>query len=196
MPNDLSQVEYRMAGYSDARAIALLHSDSWRRHYRGAYSDAYLDGDVASDRLAVWSDRLKAPGRRRLTVVAEDAGVIVGFAHTILDEDQTWGALLDNLHVADAVKRRGIGSALMVATAHLVIEQAPTQGLYLWVLEQNTGARAFYDAMGGQHVGSGVVPPPGGHPSRLDGTPVMLRYSWLDPSGLLGRAGRPEYRTG
>jgi hypothetical protein len=27
-----------------------LHADSWRRHYRGAYADAFLDGDVLADR--------------------------------------------------------------------------------------------------------------------------------------------------
>ena len=30
----------------DIEAIAALHTDSWRRHYRGAYSDAFLDGDI------------------------------------------------------------------------------------------------------------------------------------------------------
>ncbi len=27
-------------------------------------------------------------------------GGLIGFAHTAFDEDPTWGALLDNLHVA------------------------------------------------------------------------------------------------
>ncbi|MDQ6849097.1 MAG: hypothetical protein M3070_03765 [Actinomycetota bacterium] len=30
-------------------------------HYRNAYSDAFLDGDVAADRLTVWTDRLREP---------------------------------------------------------------------------------------------------------------------------------------
>jgi len=40
-------VGFRPARASDSEAIAALHADSWRRHYRGAYSDAFLDGDVA-----------------------------------------------------------------------------------------------------------------------------------------------------
>ena len=32
-----------------------LHADSWRRHYRGAFSDAFLDGDVAGYLLAEWT---------------------------------------------------------------------------------------------------------------------------------------------
>ena len=49
----------RVAGRSDAAAIAALHADSWRRHYRGAYSDAFLDGDVHADRLAVWTEQFR-----------------------------------------------------------------------------------------------------------------------------------------
>ena len=38
-------------------------------------------------------------------------------------------------------------------------------GLYLWVLEQNAGARAFYEARGGRCVGRDLVSPPGGLPA-------------------------------
>lgn len=51
-------LSFRLAAATDAAAIADLHAQSWRRHYRGAYSDAFLDGDVAADRLAAWTERL------------------------------------------------------------------------------------------------------------------------------------------
>lgn len=86
-------MEYRAATPSDIEAIAGLHADSWRRNYRGAFSDSYLDGDVYTDRLAVWRDRLTLPDPNNYTVVADLDGVVVGFAHTIFDDDPTWGAL-------------------------------------------------------------------------------------------------------
>lgn len=49
----LEDLQMRPAKPSDAEAVAALHADSWRRHYRGAYSDAFLDGDVISDRFVV-----------------------------------------------------------------------------------------------------------------------------------------------
>src|SRR2546430_14764213 len=52
---------YRAAGAADADAVAALHADSWRRHYRGAYSDGFLDGDVLADRRAGWAARLAGP---------------------------------------------------------------------------------------------------------------------------------------
>ncbi len=172
----LEDLQLRPAKPSDAEAIAALHADSWRRHYRGAYSDVFLDGDVISDRLAVWAGRLEEPGLLRHTIVAEDGQGLIGFAHTAFAEDLTSGALLDNLHVAQGHKRRGIGSQLLTSTASAVLER-PT-GLYLWVQEQNVAAQAFYEARGGKRVERALISPPGGIASRLNGSPVRLRYTW------------------
>jgi len=63
--------------------------------------------------------------------------------------------------------------------------RSPSSGLYLWVLEQNSNARAFYAARGGACVERAETPPPGGDPARLNGKPMGLRYAWRDPSKLL-----------
>jgi len=184
---DLEEPQFRLAAPADAKAVANLHADSWRRHYRGAYSDAFLDGDVVADRLAVWTDRLREPDPRRCTILAED-GSLVGFANTLFDDDPTWGALLDNLHVADGHRRRGIASRLLALTAEAVIARPERTGLYLWVLEQNVDAQAFYDARGGRCVGRRLASPPGGIASRLTGSPAKLRYAWPEPTVLLEQA--------
>ena len=174
---------FRSAGAGDAPAVAALHADSWRRNYRGAYSDSFLDGDVLADRRRVWTERLGAADRDTHTVLAEDDAGLVGFAHVMFDADPDWGALLDNLHVRQADKRQGVGSELLALCARAVIERdAP---LYLWVLEQNLPARAFYEARGGVSVERAPVSAPGGVASRLNGTPEKLRYAWPDPRVLL-----------
>lgn len=171
-------VRFRMARPDDARAIAELHADSWRRHYRGAYSDGFLDGDVIGYLRTVWTERMDPPELRARTILAEQDGQLVGLAHTFLDEDPTWGAFLDNLHVAHWLKRRGIGARLLALTWDAVRGWSPSSGLYLWVLEQNAAARAFYEAQGGVCVERDDVPPPGGDPARLTGKPMGLRYAW------------------
>jgi ribosomal protein S18 acetylase RimI-like enzyme len=185
-----------MAGPDDARAIAALHADSWQRHYRGAFTDAFLDHKAPGHLLDRWTGRLAAPDPRDRTIIAEltandgqDAATLVGLAHTVLDDDPAWGALLDNLHVSYGVKRLGVGTRLMSRTAQAVLADRPGSGLYLWVLEQNAAARAFYDARGGACVESRAVMPPGGDPARLNGAPVGLRYAWPDPGRLL--SGQP-----
>jgi GNAT superfamily N-acetyltransferase len=184
-PDDL---RFRTADADDAAGVARLHADSWRRHYRGAFSDSFLDGDVGGYLLAEWTWRLSRPDPQARTIVAELGGEVVGLAHTQLGESADWGALLDNLHVSHGLKRFGIGTRLLALTAQAVLDSAPGSGLYLWALEQNTAAQAFYTARGGTGVETGVVSPPGGDPTRLHGSPMCLRFAWPDPSRLLPEA--------
>jgi hypothetical protein len=52
-------------------------------------------------------------------------------------------------------------------------------GLYLWVLEQNTDAQAFYRARGGTPVERAWRGPfPGG------GHAFSFRYAWPDPASV------------
>jgi GNAT superfamily N-acetyltransferase len=176
---------FRAACPGDAQDIAALHTASWQRHYRGAFSDAFLDHDAAGYLLPLWTERLAAPDPRARTIVAERDGGVVGFAYTLLGQDTTRGAFLDNLHVMHGLKRRGIGSRLLALTARAVQDWSSDSGLYLWVLEQNSAARAFYAARGGVCVDRFEVPPPGGDPARLNGRPITLTYAWPDPSQLL-----------
>jgi GNAT superfamily N-acetyltransferase len=184
-----AELRFRAACPRDAQAIAALHAGSWQRHYRGAFSDLFLDHDAAGYLLPLWTARLATPDPRARTILAERDGTVAGVAHTLLGQHATWGAFLDNLHVAYGLKRQGIGTRLLALTARAVLDWSPASGLYLWVLEQNSDARAFYTARGGACVERGQVPPPGADASRLNGKPVRLRYAWRDPSQLL--ASRP-----
>ena len=60
-------VEYRTANHGDARGIAALHAENWRRAYRGNFRDEYLDSDVFSKRQSVWNSRLGHQWRTALT---------------------------------------------------------------------------------------------------------------------------------
>jgi len=178
-------MEYRSADARDALAIAGLHADSWRRNYRGAYSDAFLDGDVGADRVALWTDRLTDIRDDRFTILAQRGRDVVGFIHTALDADPAWGALVDNLHVAHELKRSGIGRRLMGEAAATILQRRPGEGLYLWVLEQNEPAQSFYAALSGRCVEQAFADPPGDDLTRLNGTPVKFRIAWADPAALL-----------
>jgi ribosomal protein S18 acetylase RimI-like enzyme len=173
-------LRYRFATPADADAIAALHADSWSRHYRGAYPDAYLDGDAPGDRRTVWRERFRVASDRQFTIVAEQENDVAGFAHTYLDADPEWGALLDNLHVRYTLKRQGVGRALMAESAAALVERRPASPLYLWVLQQNAAAQAFYTAVGGTIVEEQLANHiPGG------GTARVYRVAWPDPRPLL-----------
>lgn len=177
-------LEVRAAAADDAEQIALLHTDSWRRFYRGAYSDAYLDGDILSDRRTVWTARLAAPGDSATLVVDDgDGDGLAAFVHVALDEDAQWGSLVDNLHVRHDRRRSGLGRVLMRKAAAVVADRATDGGrMYLWVLEQNLNAQRFYASMGGACVEKALVEAPPGATGRLAGTPAKLRIAWADVS--------------
>jgi ribosomal protein S18 acetylase RimI-like enzyme len=179
------RLHLRPAGPADPERIAALHAHSWRRHYRGAYADDFLDGDLDDDRRAVWAGRLLVPHDGGATIVAEDDMSMVGFVHVIFDDDPSWGALIENLHVAYGSERSGIGTRLMIEAARAVIDRSATSGLYLWVLEQNVAAQAFYNARGGRRVEQAWALAPGGVNSRLNGSPLRWRYVWAKPTVLL-----------
>jgi ribosomal protein S18 acetylase RimI-like enzyme len=176
------QTPVRLARVDDARWVAELHAESWRRNYRGSYADSYLDGDLLGERLGVWRTRLSRPDVDSVTLIAEQGERRAGFLHVRLDADPVWGALIDNLHVCHDLQRTGIGTLLMVEAGALVARLRPGSGVYLWVQEQNKSARSFYQSCGGSVRGREPVSPPAGDARNLSGSPTKLRIAWSSPS--------------
>lgn len=156
----------------DARAVAALHAESWRVHYREAYRDEYLDGDVVEDRLRVWNQRLSAPAPNQFVVLAFEGHDLIGFACAYGGHDETWGSLLDNIHVRPGHQGRGVGKGLMAEVAVWCRANYADCGLYLWVLEQNRRAQRFYQSLGASDQGGEISEPPGG------GLIHGRRYAW------------------
>ncbi|MEX0749283.1 MAG: GNAT family N-acetyltransferase [Dehalococcoidia bacterium] len=172
-------LRYRRAIHHDLEAIAALHADSWRRTYRGMYSDAYLDGDLVADRRTVWEERLLDGDPRRVLLVAETDGAFAGFVCAYGAADETWGSLIDNLHVARAYQRLGLGRALMHSAASELNERHAESPVHLWALEGNTNARTFYEALGGRNESVAPHERPGG------GMIQVCRYVWERPASLI-----------
>lgn len=142
-------VTYRQANAGDYLEIAKLHVKSWQQNYRGDFSDHFLDTEATAEREGVWQNRLNNPMSNQYCWVAELDGLICGFACAFLADDAKYGALLDNLHVLDTAKGKGIGRQLMRLVALEVLKNDPNGKLYLWVLKNNTSAMAFYERLGG-----------------------------------------------
>lgn len=171
-------VRIRPAEPADAAAIAALHTASWRSTYRGILADTYLDGPVDDDRRAVWAQRLIAPPPGQIVLVADPgAAGIVGFGCWYAAADAHWGSLLDNLHVAQDQRGRGIGGRLLAAGAARCAEEAPGIGVHLWVLAGNDAATGFYRRLGAVPAGAGSWDAP-------DGRSIPeVRMAWPPPGG-------------
>lgn len=141
-------------------------------------SDEFLDGDILSERHALWVGRLTTPPANQKVVLAELNNELAGFACAFGSDDPQLGTLLDNLHVSPQFQRQGIGARLMSDIVSWRRAERPDEGLFLWVLEANLQGRRFYDSLGGQHVGSEVWHSPDG------GALASLCYAWTDLAAL------------
>jgi len=172
-------LEHRPATPFDAETIAHLHARSWRENYRGAFLDAFLDGDLCGERLRVWRERLDQPASNQFVQVALDRTHLVGFICAYAAHNPQWGSLIDNLHVAHAFKRSGVGSTLMKHAAAWLVSRYPDLGVYLLVLEVNVSARRFYERLGGRNSGVSTMETHGGAVVR------SCRYTWSRPALLV-----------
>ena len=154
--------EIREMVLSDAEHIAQIHAQSWRTTYRGILAQEYLDGHVFCERLALWKKRLEVPSPESLGFVAMFEDSPVAFIFAYVSHDAEWGTLVDNLHVAENVQRRGIARTLLQHLAASQVARGATEGVYLEVYEDNHGARAFYETLKGRAVLRRQAPTPDG----------------------------------
>lgn len=175
-------INFRTATTADIAAIASLHAESWRKHYRGIWRDAYLDGPVYEDRAKVWRERLESPKSNQHILLAMANDALVGFACFYLDDDPVFGTLLDNLHVVSDQQGGGIGTQLIRAAAAVAHGHDPDSKFYLWVLEANHKARGFYEHLGANHHETVQLEEPDG------GASSVCRYVWSKASDLMTQA--------
>ncbi|MDN3654004.1 GNAT family N-acetyltransferase [Ferruginibacter paludis] len=142
-------IKLRQAQFLDYSTIAKLHSDSWKKNYRGILSDHYLDNEVANDLLNTWHQRLTSPSENQYITVATSEDTIVGFCCLYLTEDPVFGSLIDNLHVSSSLQRSGIGKMLVKTSAKYICDHSEDKRMYLTVYEANTNARIAYERLGG-----------------------------------------------
>ena len=137
----------REATEDDAERIAELHIASWRRTYRRELPADFLDTLDVGARTASWQEQL----RQGITVLlAEDGPELTGFVACgpVREAESSCGVWrIYTLHVSLRRQRQGIGSMLFRRAVELGREQRAAE-LILWVVDSNSGARAFYELKG------------------------------------------------
>jgi GNAT superfamily N-acetyltransferase len=144
-------VEIRALADGDIDAVAALHVRSWQVGYAGIVPADVLDA----------LDPARFAGRRRTqsvppgahTVVADDAGTVVGFAsfgpYRMPPPPDTYDRSAGELYAIYVAPDRwgsGIGR-LLIATARAALA-SDYPAMRLWVLEENHRARRFYERAG------------------------------------------------
>lgn len=141
-------MKIRLAQPEDALAVARVHVRSWQAAYRGLLPDAYLDQLSAEERAARY-DFATADSAKPRTLIAEDAGIVLGFASTMPSADPLMSGYgeLCALYVDPDHWGRGIGVSLVENARTQLVASSFGKAL-LWVLTGNMRAERFYSKDG------------------------------------------------
>lgn len=141
----LMDFRIRPAEPLDAAGIADVHVRTWQHAYRGLMPDALLDGLDVDSRAERWERILAGEdlGGRGVNHVAVSGEAIIGFSTRgpARDDDAPLATELYAIYADPGAHGTGVGAALLAAA----IGSDPA---YLWVLDGNARAIAFYTKHG------------------------------------------------
>ena len=132
----------RPAEQRDAAAIGRVYCEGWKAAYDGLMPRFFLDALTPAN-CAPKPDHI-APDRR---FIAEQNGEVVGTVTFGPGREDAGLLEIQSMYVLPQHWRNGLGRALF----HAVCDRAKEldyPGLYVWTLEGNALANAFYEAMG------------------------------------------------
>lgn len=158
----------RDARPSDARRFEEIRIAGWKAAYVGMIDADFLAQLAATEeRVATWDERLRTQLSGGVSLVAEQDGVVVGFAVLLpsRDEDVPEAAELLGLYVDPDRHSTGIGGGLIDAG----FARMPQPVQILWTLAGNASARAFYERRGFVTDGAEKV-------LDVPGQPLEIRY--------------------
>lgn len=149
-----AKIRVRLAGEIDELDLLVVRISSWREAYRGILPQAYLDGLRRMNRFEI------PPG----TWLVESDHIVAGYLATDLESTRRVKPRVEirELYVHPNYWRAGLGRALVERAAHELAVRGAEE-IFLWVLEANARARAFYEAIGFERVpGERKLVPTGG----------------------------------
>jgi GNAT superfamily N-acetyltransferase len=141
----------RPAEVEDAAAIARVHVATWRSTYRGLLPDDFLDSLDEAGYEERWG-RIVGDGSS-LVYVAADGPDVVGFASGGRERagESGYEGELYAIYVLRESQGRGHGRRLVEAVVG-GLRELHLRDMIVWVLRDNSGARGFYERLGGVYV--------------------------------------------
>jgi predicted N-acetyltransferase YhbS len=167
----------RTASIKDAVLIAHMHATSWKDAYKNILPNDYLEDDLESERERHWNKKMNELAGNDFVLIAQENKRPVGFISVWQVNNGEYDAFVDNLHVLPVEKGKGIGLSLIIHAAEKLI-RLNKKSFYLWVFDQNTPARRFYERTGGKAKDKSMF--------EIRGKKIPeTRYVWTDLSALV-----------
>jgi GNAT superfamily N-acetyltransferase len=148
----MNDITLRDATVDDAPLLAQIGVTSWRETYAGLLSEDLLDGldgNPFHDHR-YWQSVLSKPSQCQWIWIVE-RGSAIGLCKFGSGDTDDNGGVVDRLYLLRPAQRQGLGRRLMAAAGRLLAmhDQRP---LYVWTLECNLPALAFYERLGGRRL--------------------------------------------
>jgi GNAT superfamily N-acetyltransferase len=165
---------------ADCDRVAEIRIRDWQTAYRGLMPQPYLDGLSVAEDAERRRERFRRSDGSVVNLVAEQDGELLGWAaHGPYrnGEVRTSDAELYAIYVDAGRFGGGIGHALLRESVRRCAD-AGYPRMFLWVLDGNTRARAFYER-------AGFHPDGAEEPFEVDGVLVPeVRYAKSLDAGL------------
>lgn len=158
----------RPATEDDLEAVGALHALSRRQAYADLIPADALAAITDEAMIAEWRTGMAhSTEDHRVVVAVLDDGTVVGFSMITVRAEQ---AELNAIHVHPDQHGAGVAGALLEAVLG-IMRDAGCTSTYLWVLDGNERAQAFYRRTGWTFDGTRDTHDIGGHAAEI------LRYS-------------------
>ncbi len=142
------KIQLKRATLDDADAMGRIGALGWQAAYRGIVPDDVLDNITPDARAQRFRQAYQAFPEAMYWLVLSD-GVEAGLinAHPCMDDDARDCGEIGAIYFLPEYCRQGLGSAAMAHALQALREMGFSQAV-LWVLEQNSRARRFYEKQG------------------------------------------------
>lgn len=130
---------------SEIIEVAKIHVDNQKATYVGILEQTYLDSLTYEHELANWRKWVKRSDRELLLYM--ENGAVLGFAGVRFYEREVGSGMLSYLHVRSDMQHKGIGRALIAASAGLLYNMG-IPSMYIDVIDGNNRAESLYSSLG------------------------------------------------
>lgn len=134
--------------HRDIEAIARIHCNAWKQAFTDILPYEYLASLTPADFEKGWKSSIEV--KRRKNLVAEDSEGVQGFlsfAPFEVNAPSDRPVELIGIYVNPDRWGKGVGKELFGAFENL-LARTNSPSFYLWVMEDNIRARAFYASQG------------------------------------------------
>lgn len=138
----------QMMHSDDIYSIAKIYVESWKFAYEGIIPQDYLDRLMPD----IWVENLKKSERHSLIAIERGRYIgVASYSKSRMKEFADWGEII-SIYLFPEYIGKGCGKKLLTA-ALTELKKLGYYHVFLWVLEDNVRARAFYENMGFAYSG-------------------------------------------